>query len=470
MKSINKNIAVGLMLATGLGSCVVGKKYEPANTEIPGQYRTGIAVTADSVQLPWRTFFNEPQLVSLIEKALERNNDIAIALKNVEQLDLAVREAKLGLLPTLNLNAGASRAFLSKNSLNGSLSEQFVGTSYMDNYDASLQLSWEADIWGKVKMQKEAAIANYFGQKENLTALKTRIISQVAQSYYNLISLDEQLKIARQNIALSDSTLDMMKLQYNAGQINSLALSQAAAQKKTAELLVPLAKQNIAVQENALSILCGNYPDSITRAGTLATVKPNTAFASAVPAQLLSRRPDVKAAEYVVVNANARTGLSKAAMYPAFSLTPQIGANSFKFNRWFDLPGSMARTVAINLTQPIFQKRALKTAYETAVVEQEKAVIQFKQTVLTAVGEVSDAMAKSNGAAERKILVEEKTALLNKATDDAMKLYKSGMATYLEVITAQNNRLQNDLEAITIQLEQLNAVTDLYRALGGGVN
>jgi len=470
MKSINKNIAVGLMLATGLGSCVVGKKYEAANTEIPGQYRTGIAVTADSVQLPWRTFFNEPQLVSLIEKALERNNDIAIALKNLEQLDLAVREAKLGLLPTLNLNAGASRAFLSKNSLNGSLSEQFVGTSYMDNYDASLQLSWEADIWGKVKMQKEAAIANYFGQKENLTALKTRIISQVAQSYYNLISLDEQLKIARQNIALSDSTLDMMKLQYNAGQINSLALSQAAAQKKTAELLVPLAKQNIAVQENALSILCGNYPDSITRAGTLATVKPNTAFASAVPAQLLSRRPDVKAAEYVVVNANARTGLSKAAMYPAFSLTPQIGANSFKFNRWFDLPGSMARTVAINLTQPIFQKRALKTAYETAVVEQEKAVIQFKQTVLTAVGEVSDAMAKSNGAAERKILVEEKTALLNKATDDAMKLYKSGMATYLEVITAQNNRLQNDLEAITIQLEQLNAVTDLYRALGGGVN
>ncbi|MDQ6477197.1 TolC family protein [Dyadobacter sp. LHD-138] len=467
---MNRNIMVGLILATSLGSCVVGKKYARPDLQTPAQFRSEIAVTADSVQLPWRTFFNEPQLVELIEKALEKNNDIAIALKNMEQLDLAVRQAKLGLLPNLDLNVGASRAFLSKNSLNGSLSEQFVGTSYMDDYNASLQLTWEADIWGKVKMQKEAAVANYFGQKENLSALKTRIISQVAQAYYNLISLDEQLKIARRNIALSDRTLDMMRLQYIAGQINSLALGQAQAQKKTAELLVPLAMQNVAVQENALSILCGSYPDSIKREGDLAHVKANTQFASAVPAQLLSRRPDVKAAEFAVVNANAKTGLSKAAMYPTFSLSPQIGANSFKFNSWFDLPGSMAKTIAINLTQPIFQKHALKTAYETAALEQQKAVIQFKQTVLTAVSEVSDAMAKSKGASERKVLVEEKTALLNKATDDAMKLYKSGMTTYLEVITAQNNRLQNDLEAITIQLEQLNAVTDLYRALGGGVN
>jgi len=469
MISFNKNIVTALILAASLSSCVVGKKYQRTDLNTPGHFRTTLAVTADSVQLPWRTFFREPQLISLIEKALNNNNEVAVAVKNIEQLDLAVKQARMGLLPTVNLNAGASRAWLSKNSLNGSLSEQFIGTSYMDDYSATLQVSWEADIWGKTKMQKEAAIANYFGQQENLYALKTRIISQVAQAYYNLISLDEQLKIARQNIALSDSTLHMLQLQYNAGQINSLAVDQAEAQKKTAELLVPLAMQNIAVQENALSILCGSYPDRIVREGSFAKAKPNAAFASAIPAQLLSRRPDVKSAEYAVVGANARTGLAKAAMYPAFSLTPQIGANSFRFNRWFDLPGSMTRTLAINLTQPVFQKRALRTGYENAVLDQKIAVIQFKQTMLTAVGEVSDAMARSAGASERIILAQERTALLNKATNDALKLYKSGMATYLEVITAQNNRLQNDLEAITIQLEQLNAVTDLYRALGGGV-
>lgn len=458
-----------MVLAISMASCTVGKKYERANLQTPDQFRTAVAVTADTVQLPWRTFFREPQLISLIEKALHKNNDVAIAVKNMEQLDLAVKEARLGLLPTLDLTVGASRAFLSKNSLNGSLSEQFVGTSYMDNYDATLQLSWEVDIWGKAKMQKEAARANYFGQKENLSALKTRIISQVAQAYYNLISLDEQLIIAQRNIALSDSTLKMMKLQFNAGQITSLAVNQAEAQKKTAELLVPLAWQNIAMQENALSILCGGYPDSITRAGYLAEVMPEEQLTGAVPAQLLSRRPDVKAAEYVVVNANARTGLTKAAMYPAFSLSPQIGSNSFKFNQWFDLPGSMAKTVAVNLTQPIFRKRSLRTAHETALVEQEKAVIQFRQTVMTAVGEVSDAMARSKAASQRLVLVHEKTAMLNKATDDAQKLYKSGMATYLEVLTAQNSKLQNDLEAISIQLAKLNAVTDLYRTLGGGV-
>jgi multidrug efflux system outer membrane protein len=465
-----KNIMAAAVLATVLASCTVGKKYERADLQTPDQFRTSVAVTADTVQLPWRTFFREPELVSLIEKALHKNNDVAIAMKNMEQLDLAVKEAKLGLLPTLDLTVGASRAFLSKNSLNGSLSEQFVGTSYMDNYDATLQLSWEVDIWGKAKMQKEAAIANYFGQKENLSALKTRIISQVAQAYYNLISLDEQMIIAKRNITLSDSTLYMMRLQYNVGQITSLAVNQAEAQKKTAELLVPLALQNISVQENALSILCGAYPDSITRAGDLAEVMPEEQFATAVPAQLLSRRPDVKAAEYAVVNANARTGLTKAAMYPAFSLSPQVGANSFKFNQWFDLPGSMAKTVAVNLTQPIFRKRSLRTAYETAIVEQEKAVIQFRQTLMTAVGEVSDAMARSNGASQRLELVQQKTDMLNKATNDAQKLYKSGRATYLEVITAQNSRLQNDLEAISIQLEKLSAVTDLYRTLGGGVD
>jgi multidrug efflux system outer membrane protein len=469
MTLINKNIVAVLVLTLSLGACTVGKKYERADLQTPEQFRSSVAVTADTVQLPWKTFFREPQLITLIEKALTRNNDVAIAVKNMEQLDLAVKQARLGLLPSLDLTVGASRAFLSKNSLNGSLSEQFVGTSYMDNYDATLLLSWEVDIWGKAKMQKEAAIANYFGQKENLSALKTRLISQVAQAYYNLISLDEQHIIAQRNIELSDSTLRMMYLQFTAGQITSLAVDQAEAQKKTAELLVPLAMQNIAAQENALSILCGEYPDSISRAGQLADVMPEEQFAQGVPAQLLSRRPDVKSAEYMVVSANARTGLAKAAMYPAFSLSPQVGANSFRFNQWFDLPGSMAKTIAMNLTQPIFRKRALRTAHETTMLEQEKAVIQFRQTLLLAVGEVSDAMARSNGASQRLELVQQKTAMLNKATNDAQKLYKSGMATYLEVITAQNSKLQNDLEAISVQLEKLNAATDLYRALGGGV-
>lgn len=468
MKKINRYIWGSLALALSLSGCRVGKEYSRTELNIPEQYRQNVALTADSVQLSWRTFFRDATLTGLIEKALVKNNDIAVAMMTMQQLDLTYQRARQGLLPTVDLNVGANRTWLSTNSLNGSLSDQFLGTSYMDDYNASIRVNWEADIWGKTRMQKEGALANYFAQKENVSALRTRIIVQVAQAYYNLITLDEQMKIAQRNVELGDSTLHMIRLQYESAQVNSLALEQAEAQKKTAELLVPLAMQDIAVQENALSILCGGYPDSIQRNGAAAALAAGMTLPAEIPARLLSRRPDVKAAEFAVIAANSQTGLAKAAMYPTISLTPSVGANSFKFNAWFDLPGSMVKTIGINLVQPIFQQKALKTAHEIAQIEQEKAALQFRQSVLTAVGEVSDALAKSQYAEQRLQLAGEKKAYLARANQAAVTLYQSGMATYLEVITAQNNALQNDLEAVGINREKFNALTDLYRALGGG--
>ncbi|MFQ6601817.1 efflux transporter outer membrane subunit [Flavobacterium sp. C3NV] len=467
--SVLYKIGISLFAGVLLTSCVVGKKYSRTDLNAPEKYREEITLTGDTILHPWKSYYKDPMLVSLIEKALVKNNEVLIAMKSMEQLDLTYKQAKLSLLPTLDFDAGASRSYQSKNSLNGSLSAQFTSKDYLDDYSANLRLSWEADIWGKAAMQKRDAKAGYFAQKENLSALKTRIIVQVAQSYYNLLGLDEQLKIAQKNIDLSNSTLSMMQMQYNSGLISSLALYQTEAQKKTAELLVPLAEANIAVQENALQILCGEYPDSITRAGNLDAAELNVALPSGVPAALLSRRPDVKAAEYAVMSANAKTGLAKATMYPTLSLSPSIGINSFEFDTWFNFPGSVTKTIAANLVQPIFKKRQLRTAYEIAILEQEKAVVQFKQSFITAVGEVSDAMSKLKNADKRMELATEKSVSLDKATHDANLLYKSGMATYLEVIVAQNSALQNDLDVVAIKLEKLNAAINLYRALGGGV-
>lgn len=467
--SVLYKIGVSLFAGVLLTSCVVGKKYSRTDLNAPEKYREAITVTGDTILHPWKSYYKDPMLVGLIEKALVKNNEVLIAMKSMEQLDLTYKQAKLSLLPTLDFDAGASRSYQSKNSLNGSLSAQFTSKDYLDDYSANLRLSWEADIWGKAAMQKRDAKAGYFAQKENLSALKTRIIVQVAQSYYNLLGLDEQLKIAQKNIDLSNSTLSMMQMQYNSGLISSLALYQTEAQKKTAELLVPLAEANIAVQENALQILCGEYPDSITRSGNLDVAELNVVLPSGVPASLLSRRPDVKAAEYAVMSANAKTGLAKATMYPTLSLSPSIGINSFEFDTWFNFPGSVTKTIAANLVQPIFKKRQLRTAYEIAVLEQEKAVVQFKQSFITAVGEVSNAMSKLKNADKRMELATEKSVSLDKATNDANLLYKSGMATYLEVIVAQNSALQNDLDVVVIKLEKLNAAINLYRSLGGGV-
>nr|WP_294782352.1 TolC family protein [uncultured Flavobacterium sp.] len=468
MKTLYK---IGLVLLTGtlMTSCVVGKKYSRTDLNAPEKYREEMAVTGDTVLLPWKSYYKDPLLVNLIEKALVKNNEVLIAMKSMEQLDLSYKQAKLSLLPTLDFDAAGTRSYLSKNSLNGSLSSQFTSKDYIDDYSATLKMSWEVDIWGKAAMQKRDAKAAYFSQKENLSALKTRIIVQVAQSYYNLLGLDEQLKIAQKNIELSTSTLSMMKLQYNSGSISSLAVNQTEAQKKTAELLVPLAKANIAVQENALQILCGEYPESVARAGNIDAAAISVVFPTGIPVSLLSRRPDVKASEYAVMSATAKTGLAKATMYPTLSLNPSIGINSFEFDTWFNFPGSVTKNIAANLAQPIFRKKALRTAYEVAVLEQEKAVVQFKQSFITAVGEVNDAMSRLKYADERIVLAEEKAASLDKSTADASLLYKSGMANYLEVITAQNSSLQNDLDVVTIKLEKLNAAINLYRALGGGV-
>ena len=470
MKTFYTPILAGLSLALLLSACVVGKKYSRADVKLPSQYRAqAVSVTADTVALPWRTFFQEAQLVALIERALQENNEVSVAMLNVQQTELMYKQAKLGLLPKLNMTANANRTWFSKTSLNGSLSEQFLGTSYLDDYTAMLNLSWEADIWGKVRMQKDEALANYFAQRENLSALKTRIIAQVAQAYYNLIALDEQLEVARRNVALGDSTLRILRLQFEAGQVTSLAIEQAEAQKKTAELLVPAALQNIAIQENALSILCGGYPEGIQRAETMDAAMPEEVFPTGVPALLLSRRPDVKAAEFAVVAAYARSGQAKVAMYPTLSITPSIGINSFMLSSWFNIPGSIIMAVGANLIQPIFQGRALRTAYEVALLEQEKLAANYEQMILVAVGEVSDALARAQYADERLALIEAKTTSLSKASRDAILLYQSGMANYLEVITVQNNALLNELEGINVKREKAGAVIELYRALGGGV-
>lgn len=470
MKIVNKwTLILGLSIVF-LSSCSVGKKYSRPVLDLPDNYKNQqLTVTADTLLLPWKTFFGDPLLRELIEKALDKNNDISVAMMSMQQLELSYKQAKLELLPVIDLNVGASRNWFSKNSLNSSLGEQ-TGKSYTDDYTATLKLTWEADIWGKAKMQRENARANYLAQKENLSALKTRIIVQTAQAYYSLLALDEQLEIAKRNVVLSDSTLHAINLQYQSGQVNSLAVGQAEAQLKTAELLVPLSLQEIAIQENALSILCGNYPDKIKRADNLQHAIPHDAFSVGIPAMLLARRPDVKAAEYAVIAANAKSGLAKVALFPSISLTPSIGTNSYEFNKWFDLPTSLVKNLGANLTAPIFQKKALKTAYEISKIEQEKSATQFRQAVLTAVGEVSDAYAKSKHTDERLSLAYQKKASLEKATKDALLLYKSGMATYLEVIVAQNNALQTDLELVTIQKDKLYALIDLYRALGGGVD
>ncbi|WP_311136780.1 TolC family protein [Hymenobacter cellulosilyticus] len=426
------------------------------------------ADTASVASLPWRSFFTEPALQQLLDSATVRNNDLQLALQNIASAQTTLRQARLGYLPAATLQAGVTTNRPSGNSLNGISLTQFLGTKHIEDYNLAAALSWEADIWGKIRSRKQEALAAYLQSQEARKAVQTQVVAQVAQGYYNLLMLDTQLEVARRNVALTDSTLRFTRLQFRAGQVTALAVQQVEVQRLTAAGLVPQLEQAITVQEDALSILAGRLPGGISRSGNLLRLRVPVVAAAGVPAALLARRPDVRSAELALDRANAAVGYTKAQLYPALTITAQGGLNAFQLSNWFSLPASLFGTVVGGLTQPLFQRGALRAQYQQAQIDRERTVIQFRQQVLVAVGEVSDALGQVERTQTQQALATERVRTLREATRNANLLFGSGLASYLEVITAQSNALQSELELASLKRTQLEANVELYRAVGGG--
>ncbi len=466
-----RNYINGLLLLSLLSACKVSKDVQAPKNVVPDTFRnaTHTADTTSVGDMQWKNFFADATLQNLIDSAIERNYDMQLAVKNIEASRLLFRQTKWNNVPQVDATVQATINRPSNNSLNGlSLSSFGVGSSAADDYTSYLSLSWEADIWGKIRSKSKAALAEYLSTIEAKKAVQTTLVNNVAQGYYNLLMLDEQLKIAQSNERLNDSTLRIIKLQYNAGQVTLLAVQQAEAQLLAAQSLVPQFEQNIKIQEDALSILAGRLPGDISRSATLDQFEVPATISSGIPSSLLANRPDVKSAEYAIQEANANVNVNKAAMYPALRITASGGTDAFRASDWFNIPSSLFGIVAGSVVQPLLDHKELQTQYRVAEVNRDKSVIQFKQSVLNAVGEVSDALVKIEKLKQQQAIVQTQVNTLNKATQNANLLFQNGMATYLEVITAQSNVLQSQLQLATIKRDELSAVSDLYRSLGGG--
>ncbi|WP_442591136.1 efflux transporter outer membrane subunit [Pedobacter sp. AW31-3R] len=468
MKPFNYYLAFLLLLV--VAGCKISKDIPTPVNAAPEQFRGSNAAdtTASIATLPYKDFFKEEAIRNLIDTAILRNYDMQVALKNIEAASLVFSQAKLGNIPELNLKVTANSSRPSDNSLNGLTISQFAGTRHIEDYSVTAGLSWEADIWRKIANQKNAAGAAYLQTAEARKAIQTRLVSNIAQGFYRLIMLDTQLDIARKNLALNDSTLRIIQMQFDAGQVTSLAIQQAEAQQLVAAGLVPQLELNISLEENALSILTGAYPQTIARIGKLNSLVLQEQHSTGIPAEMLSLRPDVKMAELELMKANAQTGIAKANLYPSLVITASGGLNSFKTSNWFNVPASLFGMVAGGLTQPVFQRKQLKTQYEVALVEREKSVLQFRSSVLFALGEVADELAKIEKLQEQYAIAGKRVQVVQSGLQNANFLFKSGMANYLEVINAQSNALQSELDLATIKTAQLNATVQLYKALGGG--
>jgi len=482
MNRTKQHLYALLAFCLSLGACKVGRDYQRPATDLPAAYRSGDSLT-DSVgiaDIPWREFFSDSALIDLIDSALVHNHDLQTALKNIQIANQYVKRSKAAFFPQVEADvAGVNQQRRSEhfysNPSSGWYGDDGPGSdppdvlfNYQSQYYSVLGTSWEIDIWGKLRRQKEAAIAEYLTTQEARKAVQTSLIAAIADGYYNLLMLDAQMEVARRNLRLNDSTLRIVELQYDAGEVTALAIQQTESQKLVAAALIPSLEQEISIQENTLMALTGRMPDGVVRASSLAELPTDDAFSVGVPLHLMRNRPDVRSAELSLQAANAEVGVAQAFRYPSLSISATVGINAMLPQNWFNVPGSLIGGFIGGLTQPVFSGRRLKTQHEVAKLERDKAELELHQTVLDATVEVSNALIMVQKLRERYEIAEQRVSTSQKAVHNANLLFRSGYASYLEVITAQSNALNSELDLTSIKQQQLNAKVELYRALGGG--
>ncbi|MDR0193753.1 MAG: efflux transporter outer membrane subunit [Myroides sp.] len=456
-------IALGSVL---FASCKVGKNYERPSVETPKQFYNEAAsdtIVNDLAQLGYVEFFKNEELTKLIDLAIERNADLQLAVKNIEQTRLLYTQSRMALLPELTMNVAANRTESSKNSY---LAANDAGRINND-FNANLNLSWELDIWGKIRREKEAALATLMQTEEVKRAIENRLVAEVATSYINLLMLDEQLKIAQEGIVLRENTYSLTKKMFEVGNETIIAMQQAEAQWLESKELIPQIEQEIALQESGLNLLLNNYPQAISRSVTLSDLNFITDLNTGVPVDFLSNRPDVQVAEYALKAANAKVGAAQGQMYPSIVISAQGGFNSFEASNWFNAPASLFGMVAGGLTQPLFNQKKLKTAYEMAVVEREKAGIEFKNKVIAGFTDVHNALVKIDKISQKEEVMKKRVDILNTSLTNTKFMFEMDKASYLEVVNAQGLALQSSLNFAELKRDYLASLVDLYRALGG---
>ncbi|MGB8376432.1 MAG: efflux transporter outer membrane subunit, partial [Salegentibacter sp.] len=350
---------------------------------------------------------------------------------------------------------------LSKNSQFGSF---FNGN--ITQYDVTGNLSWEADIWGKIRSNKRALQADYLQTVAAHKAVKTRLIANIAITYYQLLMLDEQKRITLETINTRSKSLETTKALKEAGNVTEVGVQQTEAQLYSAQSLLIDINNEIRLLENSFSILLGTAPQQIDR-GELQDQEISTPLHTGVPAQLLRNRPDVIAAEYNLVNAFELTNVAKSNFYPSLVLSASGGFQSLDLKDLFNA-NSLFANLAGSLAEPILQGRRIRTQYEAAQARQQEALLNFRQSILTAGKEVSDALYNYQASTDQIEVKTKEFGAYQKASDYSQELLNNGLANYLEVLTARENALNSRLRLINAEFNQLKSIVELYEALGGG--
>jgi len=420
--------------------------------------------TATIASMPWENLFSDTTLKALIREGLYNNLNLKTAVQKIAEAQAALGQSRAAFFPSLNGNASVTRSKQSVASLD--FPPGFSINTVTTSYQMALSTSWEADVWGQLSSAKRAAYANLLQTDAAKRAVQTQLIADIANNYYNLLALDKQLEITSEAVQNRVKEVETMKALKEGAVVNGAAVVQSEANRYAAEVAIPDIKRSIRETENAIDILLGRTPGALNRS-KLDDQKPITDLRTGLPVQLLKNRPDVQQAEFNFRAAFENTNLAHTYFYPAFTITASGGFSNLTLKDFF--VNSVFYNIAAGLTQPIFNQGINKARLKTAQAQQNESLYNFQQTILTAGGEVSNALYAYQTVIEKDTVRAKQVAALAKSVDYTEQLLRYSSATnYNDVLISEQALLAARIDGINDRLQQLQAIVNLYRALGGG--
>lgn len=464
MKRVGTNLAFGIaalcvLLAAG---CAVGPNYKRPAVSAPGAFRNDPEVQTNSfANLPWWQVFHDETLQNLVRVALTNNYDLRIAVTRVMQAQAQAAEARSQYFPQANYALEAGKG---KNVSGGAPAP--TGTSG-SIFGADVNASWEIDLWGQIRRLNESAKAQYLETEEARRDVMISLIGQVAQDYFQLLALDRRLQIARDSTNSFGESLTIFNERLQHGVASRLETSSAEALMASAAATIPELEQQIAEQEDQLSVLLGQNPRTIERGNPSLDGQFPPEVPAGLPSNLLERRPDIREAEQALRSANAQVGVAVSDFLPQLNLTGLFGGVTPELSA-VSSGGDVAWSIAASLTGPLFHGGQLRAQYKLALAVRDQFALQYQQTVLNAFSEVSDALVSREKLALARDQEGRAVAAYKEAVDISMKRYQQGQSSYYEVLQEQQLLFPAEDSLVQTQLDQLLAVVQLYRALGGG--
>jgi multidrug efflux system outer membrane protein len=458
-------VAIALVAAL-VGGCAVGPNYSRPEMPQPPAYRffEGEAQAQSIADTPWWQVVKDAQLQALVREAIASNLDLRVATARVAEARAQYGIARSFLFPEVGVAGGYSAQQVSR------LSEPPQGTAAgktYQNWSAGFPISWEIDLFGRIRREKQAAFAAYLATEEGRRAALITLVADVASTYLFLRELDLQLEVSRRTVQTNEETVQFYEKRLRGGVSNRLEVDRAVANRARTAVVIPQLEQQIAFSENALCLLLGRPPGPIERGGALTAENVAPEVPVGLPASLLERRPDVLAAEQLLVAANANVGAARALFFPSISLTGLLGTISGDFGELLSADSNVWQ-VSPSLFAPIFQGGRIRRNYDAAKARFEQAAALYQKAALNSYREVANALVGVKKLGEARLELEDGVEALQNAATLSRSRYDAGLANYLEILNADQQLFDQELQLAQVRGEEMRAFVELYRALGGG--